>query len=94
VTKKAYKTMWVRAEMGILKEKVKNIRQVGTRKVTKTRGIINRETYEVDEPIFEEYEEWVPTGERSDTFIDIGDFSLNPCPHTHKNTDYPLKSTH
>jgi len=75
VTKKAYKTMWVRAEMGILKEKVKNIRQVGTRKVTKTRGIINRETYEVDEPIFEEYEEWVPTGERSDTFIDIGDFS-------------------
>ncbi|MFN8962866.1 MAG: hypothetical protein ACK5YV_15110 [Betaproteobacteria bacterium] len=75
MTRETYKTVWVRAEMGILKEKVKKQRQIGTRKVVKTKGFINRETYEVDEPIFEEFEEWVATGKRSDTFIDIEGFS-------------------
>ncbi len=75
MSKPAYKTMWVRAEMGILKEKVKKNRQIGTNKVTKTKGFLKKESYDVEEPIFEEYEEWVPTGERSDTFIDIDGFS-------------------
>lgn len=73
--KQAYKTVSVRADMGEIKEKVIKKRQTGTRTVTKTKGFLKKETFEVEEPIFEEYEEWVPTGKTSDTFIDIEGFS-------------------
>lgn len=75
LTVKLYKTVWVRASMGELQEKVTKQRQTGTRKVTKTRGLFKKESYEVEEPVYEDYEEWVPTGKLSKTFIDIADFS-------------------
>ncbi|MGP9510887.1 MULTISPECIES: hypothetical protein [unclassified Halomonas] len=73
--KEVYKTVSVRADMGDIKKKVTKQRQVGTRTVTKTKGILKKETYEVEEPIYEQYDEFVSTGERSDTFIDIEGFS-------------------
>lgn len=82
MTKTAYKTMWVKAEMKILKEKIKKKRQIGTGNVTKTKGFFITKSYEVEEPIFEEYDDWVPTGEISLTQIDIEGFSqkiMNAC---------------
>lgn len=73
--KQKYKTVSVRADMGEIKEKVTKQRQNGTKTVTKTKGFLKKETYEVEEPFYEEYEEWVPTGKLSDTFIDIESFS-------------------
>ena len=61
--------------MGEIKEKVIKKRQTGTRVITKTKGLFKKETYEVEEPVYEEYEEWVPTGRLSDTFIDIEGFN-------------------
>ena len=86
MNKQAYKTFWVRANMGKIKEKVTKKRQVGTNTVTKTKGLFKKETYDVEEPIYEEYSEWVPTGKNSDTFIDIEDFSeriMNACNELH-----------
>lgn len=48
--------------------------QVGTQKVTKMRGILKPEAYEVERPVFETVEEWVPTGQPSDTEVDVDDF--------------------
>ena len=71
-----YTYHWVRANMADIKKK-KNVKhQVGARKVTKTKGIFKKEEVEVEEPIFETREEWVSTGKKSDTYIDIEDFSI------------------
>ena len=70
-----YKTAWVRAEMWAETKKIKKKRQIGSRNVTKTRGLFKKESYQAEEPIFEEYDEWVHTGEISDTYIDIEIFS-------------------
>ena len=75
MTKPAYKTRWVRPAMGEIEKKVKKKRQTGTRVITKTKGLFKKETYEVEEPVYEEYEEWVPTGRLSDTYIDIEGFN-------------------
>lgn len=73
--KQAYKTVWVRAEMGSLMKKVLKRRQIGTKMVSKEKGFFGSSSVMVEEPVFEEYEELVPTGERSNTFINIEDFS-------------------
>ena len=75
MNKKVYKTVWVRADMGKEFEIVTKKRQVGIKQVTKTKGFLGRDTYVVDEPIYEEYDERVPTGKLSDIFIDIEGFS-------------------
>ena len=75
MTKQAYKTRWVQTGMGEIKEKVIKKRQTGTRVITKTKGLFKKETYEVEEPVYEEYEEWVPTGRLSDVFIDLEGFN-------------------
>jgi len=49
--------------------------QVGMQTVTKMRGILKPETYEVERPVFETIEEWVPTGQPSDTEVDVDDFA-------------------
>ena len=75
MTKPAYKTLPIVAEMYEIEEKVIKKRQTGTRVITKTKGLLKKETYEVEEPVYEEYEEWVPSGRQSDTQIDIISFS-------------------
>ena len=71
-----YTYTWIRANMADIREK-KNVRhQVGTKKVAKTKGIFKKEEIETEVPIFETREEWVSTGKKSDTYIDIEDFSI------------------
>ncbi|MFQ6757068.1 MAG: hypothetical protein D9V46_01560 [Deltaproteobacteria bacterium] len=75
INNSAYTHRWVRAKMADIKEK-KNVKhQIGTKKVTKTRGLFKKEDFEVEEPVYEVREEWVSTGKKSDTCIDIEDFS-------------------
>lgn len=66
-----YLTYWMTVPYAELVEKKNRVRKVGTRKVQKSRGIFNKETYEADEDIVESYEEWVGTGKFSDTNIDV-----------------------
>lgn len=61
--------------MAALYEEKKVKRQTGTRKVQKKKGIFSSELIEVDEPIYEEAIEKVPTGKYSDTHINIDDFA-------------------
>jgi len=75
-------TRWVKASMQpIMKKKI--IKEpVGTKKVTKTKGIFKKESYEAEETIYEEKEEWVPTGEYSDkevNFQELTDLINNVC---------------
>jgi len=64
-------TKWVKASMQpIMKKKI--IKEpVGTKQVTKTKGIFKKESYEAEETIYEKKEEWTPTGEYSDTEVNI-----------------------
>ncbi len=66
---------WVRANMAEIKERKTVKEQVGTKTVTKTKGVFKKKEIEVEEPVIETREEWVPTGEFSDTNIDMDDLS-------------------
>lgn len=68
-------TAWVKAFMQPLYKKKIIKEQVGTRTVTKTKGIFNKTSFEAEEAVYESKEEWVPTGEYSDTEINIEKFS-------------------
>lgn len=70
-----YKHIVVPAHMAEEYRLTKRQEQVGMQKVTKMRGILKPETYEVEKPVYETIEEWVPTGEPSDTEIDAEDFA-------------------
>lgn len=70
-----YTSRWVRANMATLYEEKKVKRQVGVRKVQKKKGMFSSEMIEVDEPIYEESIEKVPTGKSSETYIGIDDFA-------------------
>ena len=73
--KPIYKTVSIRANMApVMKEVTKN-RQIGTKTIKKTKGVFKKEEYEEEQPIFENYKEMVPTGEYSDTSINIEEFS-------------------
>lgn len=88
ISKPAYTHHWVRANMADIKEKKKVKHQVGTQKVTKTKGLFKREEIEIEEPVYETREEWVPTGKKSDTYIDIEDFSkriTDACNNLHED---------
>lgn len=69
----AYRT--VRANMTALYEEKKVKRQVGVRTIQKKKGIFSSEVVEVEEPVFEEVVERVPTGKYSDRHINIDDFA-------------------
>ena len=75
MSKKMYKTVWVRAEMGGTFTQITKQRQIGTKQITKEKGFFGGKSSTIEEPIYEDYEERVPTGELSDTFIDIEGFS-------------------
>lgn len=68
-------TAWVKASMQPLYKKKTAKEQVGTRTVTKTKGVFKKRSFEVEEPIYEKREQWVPTGEYSDIEVDIDNFS-------------------
>lgn len=70
-----YKQIVVAAHMAEEYRLTQRQEQVGMQKVTKMRGILKPETYEVEKPIYETVEEWVPTGEPSDTEVDAVDFA-------------------
>jgi hypothetical protein len=70
-----YVNRWVRASKAALYEEKKSNRQIGIRKVQKKKGIFGSEVTEIDEPIYEEVIEKVPTGKYSDSIIDIEDFA-------------------
>lgn len=70
-----YTSRWVRANMATLYEEKKVKRQVGVRKAEKKKGMFSSEVIEVEEPIYEEVIEKVPTGKYSDRYIDIDDFA-------------------
>ena len=61
--------------MAALYEEKKVKRQVGVRTVQKKKGIFSSEVVEVEEPVFEEVVERVPTGKYSDRYINIDDFA-------------------
>jgi len=61
--------------MAALYEEKKVKRQIGVRKVQKKKGIFSSEIIEVDEPIYEEVIEKVPTGKYSDTYVNIDDYA-------------------
>ena len=75
MSKKTYKTVWVRAEMGAEVQNVTKKRQIGTKKVFVEKGFFGGKSVEIEEPVFEDYEERVLTGKLSDTFIDIAAFA-------------------
>lgn len=61
--------------MAALFEDKKVKRQTGVQVVQKKKGIFSSETIDVEEPIYEEVVERVPTGKYSDKYIDIDDFA-------------------
>ena len=69
--KPIYKTVSIKAYMNPIMKEVTRTRQIGTKPVTKTKGIFKKEKYIEEKPIYEKYEEIVPTGEYSHTHIDI-----------------------
>lgn len=70
-----YVYRWVRSGMAPLYEEKKVQRQVGVRKVQvrQRKGFLGKEVevVEIDEPIYEEVTEKVPTGKYSQTYIDM-----------------------
>ena len=70
-----YRTMYVSAQMGEIHQKKKVRTQVGMHKRTRTEGLFSKKEVEVEEPIYEDVDEWVPTGQISDTFIEPFDFA-------------------
>nr|MBF0681394.1 hypothetical protein [Pseudomonas sp.] len=70
-------TAWVKASMQPLYKKKIIKEQVGTRMVRKTKGLFNKTSFEAEEPVYESKEKWVPTGEYSDTEVNIEEFSSN-----------------
>jgi hypothetical protein len=82
--------------MSPLYEEKKVKRKTGVRKVQKSKGLFSADIIEVEEPIYETLTENVPTGERSDTYIDIGDFSrriAEACNGLHENGYDVIKIT-
>lgn len=73
--KPIYKTVSVRANMAQKMKKVTKSRQTGTKTITRTKGVFKKEEYEEEQPVYENYDEMVPTGEYVDTYIDIENFS-------------------
>lgn len=73
----AITTAWVKASMQPLYKKETIKEQIGTKTVTKTKGIFNKTSFEAEEPIYESKEKWVPTGKYSETEVDIEEFSNN-----------------
>lgn len=73
----AISTAWVKASMQPLYKKKIIKEQTGTKTVTKNKGLFNKTSVEVEEPIYESREEWVPTGEYSETEVNIEEFSNN-----------------
>lgn len=71
----AMTTAWVRATMQAIYKKEITKKQIGTKKVVKTKGIFNKTSFDAEEPIYEHEETWVATGKYSDTQIDIEEFS-------------------
>lgn len=75
--KPKYKHICVYAPMAEALEPVTERRQTGSRTITKTKGFINVEKIEKEEPIYEYTEEWVPTGELSDVDVDQETFGAH-----------------
>lgn len=73
----AIRTAWVKASMQPLYKKEIVKKQIGTRTITKTKGIFSKTQVEIEEPIYEDQEKLIPTGRYSDTEIDIEEFSNN-----------------
>lgn len=61
--------------MAALYEEQKVKQQTGIRKVQRKKGLLSSEVIEVDEPIYEETIERVPSGKFSDTHISMDDFA-------------------
>ena len=75
--KPIYKTVSIKANMAPIMKKVTKNKKVGTKEVKKTKGFWNTEEYTEEEPVFEEYDEMLPTGKYSNTSIDIEEFSYS-----------------
>ena len=73
--KPIYKTVSIKANMNPIMKKVTKTKQIGTKSVKKTKGIFKKEEYIEEMPVFEKYEDMVPTGKYSDIYIDIQEFS-------------------
>ena len=66
-----YRTLFVSAKM-FQEHELKTVRkQVDVHKRVRTEGVFRKQEVEVEEPIFADCEEYVPTGQASDTIIDI-----------------------
>lgn len=61
--------------MATLYKEQKVKKQVGVRTIEKKKGIFSSKVIEIEEPVFKEVVEMVPTGEHSDTYINIDDFA-------------------
>lgn len=70
-----YRTLYVSTQMGEVHHKKKVRTQVGVHKHTRTEGLFSKKEVEVEEPIYEDVDEWVPTGQISDTFIEPLNFA-------------------
>lgn len=65
----------VRAQMLPLFEQKTVRKQVGVRTIQKKKGLFSSAIVEIEEPIFEEVVERVPTGKHSERFIDMDDLA-------------------
>ena len=70
-------TGWVKAPMQALYKKRTTTEQVGTKTVTKTKGIFKKTSFETEKPIYEQKEQWIPTGKYSDIEVDIEQLADN-----------------
>lgn len=84
--KRIYTYYWVRADMADIMDYKKVKKQVGSKEIVKKKGFFGSETYTLNVPIYEEVEEWVSTGKKSDKKIDVAGFStkiMDACNELH-----------
>jgi len=70
-----YRTLFVSTRMEQEHAMQKVRKQVGVHKHTRTEGVFRKKEVDVEEPIYEDCEEYAPTGKASDKFIDKSDFA-------------------
>ncbi len=90
-----YRAVNVGVHMREIMEQKKVKRKTGTRRETKKKGLLNKETYEVDVDVFEETLEWVGTGKYYDNLIDKKRFAedIQRCCNRMADQGYELTLT-
>lgn len=84
--------VWIKVGMHPITNKVKRTVKVGTKSVTKTKGVFSKTNYEEEEPILEEKEIYEPTGKYSTTDIDVVDLKdkMNQVCNDLENDGYDI----